>query len=350
MGNFKTYSSGAVRAMLILVFLALVFVLPQSASAWTAVNGGATKATAAAITADSVWYYEPVQDQDTVADWTERWDKVTLSASGRIIISTENNRDPVTYVVYDDENRKIGSVSLGAATEDENGDKVEYRHSIDYDVAGGTYYLCFSRPANSTVVNYGLKVRLADAGETLSPAKDKASDLVSEAKKQSAIKLNKRYTGWLAVNDATDAYKVALSSSGRLSIELISELKSMDFELYDHYGTKIYYETLSKTSGTTRNIDLVKGNYYFKFSRNSVTDTGKYKVKATFESADETQAETATSTNNTIAKAKARSAISFGKANRGQFAANDDIDIFRIYVTRPAICFSASTARSARCR
>lgn len=58
---------------------------------------------------------------------------------------------------------------------------------------------------------------------------------------QSAVKMSKTYMGWLAVN-------------------------------------KVYYETLPTTRGTSRNIDLVKGNYYFKFSRNSVTDTGKYNV------------------------------------------------------------------------
>ena len=328
MGIFK-HNAGARRVLLIFTFIALLFLLPQSASAWTSIIGGATKGTAAEIASFSEWYYEPEQDDDTAADWTERWYKVTLTESGRIGISTENKNDPVTYTVFDDQNGIIDTVSLDAAAEDAN-----FKHYINYNVAGGTYYICFSRPNNSAVVNYGLKIGFAESGESFSPSKDKASDLVSEAKKQSAIKLGKRYTGWLAINDATDAYKVTLGSSGRLSINLINELKSMDFELYDHYGSKVYYETLSTTKGTTRNIDLVKGNYYFKFSRNSINDTGKYKVKTTFESADETREETVKSTNNTIAKAKARSALSFGSAYRGQFAANDDIDIYRITVTR----------------
>ncbi len=330
MGTFNIHAGGAGRILLIFaICIACTFMMPQKALAdddiYPEVNGGESKATAATLSSLGDWFKEAEQVEDTQADWEDRWYKFSVPDSGRIRITVRNYDDPVNYTVTD--GAKWTSMRFDPGIDEDN--------FITFDVTKGTYYIHFTRPDTSLFVNFKVKASFVTAGESFSPSKDSASDLVSEAKKQSHIGFKKRYVGWLAVNDSSDCYRINMKSSGRLRMDLTNDdMRELDLELYDGYGNKVYYETLSVTKGVTRNIDLLKGYYYLKFCRSSLYDTGKYTFKAYFESADETRTETVTSTNNTLAKAKARAALRFAKSYRAMFAANDSIDIYRINVTR----------------
>ncbi len=133
----------------------------------------------------------------------------------------------------------------------------------------------------------------------------------------------------------TDFFKVTLPESGKLTVNVKSGIRILDYSIYyedTSKGTILTKE--NRRNDTTNQIntsysyDLTAGTYYVTpkvYSSNS-EDWGDYEIKFSYTSSEESFAETGTGVNNTLATA---SAVELNKEYVGQIATNDKIDYYK---------------------
>ena len=147
------------------------------------------------------------------------------------------------------------------------------------------------------------------------------------------IDLDTSYSDSTSLDQESNWYSFTLPSSGRITINVSSNLNALYVRLYSSDADQLWYEYCYRDNITGRlalkePLDLTKGTYYLCAERYSTyfEDTGKYTLKVAFTSAGESFSETGYGTNNTTSKA---SSISLNKTYTGQIALNDDKDFYK---------------------
>jgi len=146
-----------------------------------------------------------------------------------------------------------------------------------------------------------------------------------------AVTLGNTVKGSLAESDRADFYRVVLSSSGCLTVDLSAYMEYIDFLVYDAdgnniYGNHPYWNSNSQKITAKYSFDLTKGTYYISASVYA-NRYGDYELKTAFESAGESFTETGSGTNNNMVKA---SGIKLSTEYKGQLAMNDSADFYKL--------------------
>ena len=148
-----------------------------------------------------------------------------------------------------------------------------------------------------------------------------------------SIALNTSYSDSTSLNQDSNWYRVTLSSSGRITINVSSNLNALYVRLYSSDADQLWYEYCYRDNITGRlalkePLELTKGTYYLCVERYSTSENyiGAYTFGVDFTSAGESFTETGSGVNNTYPTA---SSISLNKTYTGQLAFNDEYDWYR---------------------
>ncbi len=135
-------------------------------------------------------------------------------------------------------------------------------------------------------------------------------------------------------------YRIDTPASGRLWFEVTTNYYGFEWQLLDSEGESVgyynygdfYYNSDLGTGKSSFSLDLSKGTYYLKIkSRASYYDYDYYRVSFTMRTAFTNANATETEPNNSYAQA-----MPLGKEGkiRGQFAIDDDMDIYKINISK----------------
>ena len=153
---------------------------------------------------------------------------------------------------------------------------------------------------------------------------------------QSVIKasFNKTYSGTISNTNHDDTYSIVLPSSGCVKIEYRSNIGGNGQNLYfkDNQGrldkSWIYFQRneTTKQAYLSHEFYLIKGTYFFTIEQDyESTGVGNYSIVFTFNSSNESFAETYSTDNDSIYNA---SRIQLNKKYLGQIAENEEVDIY----------------------
>ena len=245
--------------------------------------------------------------------------KFTISSSGRININLTAYIGWTSYYIYDTK----GNTIWRKTSQHWNDVSKEYNMDEHVDLTSGTYYFAIETDDTG---NYKFKLSFVSANESFKEPNGGDNNSIATA---DTISTGTQYLGQIAENDDCDIYKFSLSSSGRITINLTAYIAWSNYYIYDTKGNTIWKETtrhwneVSKEYSMDEPIDLTSGTYYFAIEADN---TGNYKFKLSFVSANESFKEPNGGDNNSIATADV---ISLGTKYNGQIAENDDCDIYK---------------------
>ena len=144
------------------------------------------------------------------------------------------------------------------------------------------------------------------------------------------IDLDTSYSDSTSLDQESNWYSFTLPSSGRITINVSSNLNALYVRLYSSDADQLWYEYCYRDNITGRlalkePLDLTKGTYYLCVERYSTSENyiGAYTFGVDFTSAGESFTETGSGVNNTYPTA---SSISLNKTYAGQLAFNDECD------------------------
>ncbi len=141
-------------------------------------------------------------------------------------------------------------------------------------------------------------------------------------------------TQWGTITSASvdDFYRITLSASGRVTLNVSAYIDRTDYYIYDANGNKVWSKTWCGWNDNiglfTLNeaVDLKAGTYYVSIGGYYDSSLGNYSMRLVYTNASESHIETLYSENNSIATADD---INVNKNYRGQIAKNDQTDIFK---------------------
>lgn len=251
--------------------------------------------------------------------------KIKLPSSGRINLESISKNKEVYYKLYDHSGEELWSKSTfiydmpGSSTVKET-----------FDLTKGIYYLTIEKESyyDDGARNFSLKIGFDSANESFEEAENGIDNEINCAHN---ISIGQEYRGQIARNDDKDFYCFTLPSSGRISLSALSKMKTSNYTIYDSSGQEIWGDStwgddVLGGSSTKKELDLVKGTYYFAVSKRNDDDTGIYSFTLNFKSAEESFEETKDSQNNDMEHA---SKIDFGQEYKGQIAENDEKDFYQ---------------------
>ena len=138
------------------------------------------------------------------------------------------------------------------------------------------------------------------------------------------VSFGKTYTGNLTSSHTYEYYKIELKESGRLTIAVSIDIELYYYSLMDENRNTIAWNSLCRECGYSGY--LTAGVYYF-YLEASDPNFGVYQLKATFESSEESFREAQNALLNDKLTAPQ---INTGKSFRGQLAANDQLDLYKL--------------------
>ena len=144
------------------------------------------------------------------------------------------------------------------------------------------------------------------------------------------LTMGKKITGFFAMNDSVDIYKIDLKNSGRLTLK-VSDINATMLTLMDGQGNSVpKYPTTIGTSkpSTSASYDLLKGVYYAKFEKTG--NAGVCHLVASFKNANETYVDKLGSTK----VLNGSTSIKLNKVVKGQLAENDEDDLYTVYIPK----------------
>lgn len=271
--------------------------------------------------------------QDSITETTkERLYKFTLPSVGRITLNMTSYMQYYTISIYDSVGAEIWHTYYN-----EWNSSLQYRNDIhEVDLIGGVYYIKvtgnYGEGWSSSTGRYVLKTAFLNAKESFGESNNEFNKAVS-------LNVNSTITGQIAQNDDKDIFKLSLSTSGCMNLDITSFMRYYTITIYDEAGHekwKAHYnewnENLKKRQDFY-NVDLSKGTYYMKITgyyydnnNYSAFSTGTYVLKSTFISANESFQEP----NNDFMTA---TSLQYNTSVTGQIAINDDIDNFILNVS-----------------
>lgn len=236
--------------------------------------------------------------------------KVDLAESGRLSINVHSDIKKLDLKMYDSNDEFMTNEYP------QNGD-----NTYTYDLAAGIYYLNFDK-FNGTGA-YSFSLDYTASGETYT----EENNTIDAVRNKAAVPFGKTINGLIAFNDRKDIYKVELTGSGRLSINVHSDITKMDTILYDSYE-EFVAEAYPQKGDNTYIYDLSAGTYFLVFDKYS--GTGAYSFSLNYKASGETYTEE----NNTIDAVRNAASIPFAKKIRGQIALNDSYDYYKVAVSK----------------
>lgn len=237
-----------------------------------------------------------------------------LSDSGNLNITLNSAVPYFTIAVYDAQGNKLWN-------EDAKCGGKTYTKSIP--LTAGSYYfdvLCYNKKYGS----YNLLLTFDASGESFKEAQGGSNNTIVNAD-NNVLSLGKKYTGFLALNDYDDYFKVELGDAGVITLDMESEVALLKADFYDGNGSKAWGGDVKIENGK-KSIDvaLTAGTYYFHVYR-STNNYGSYNFTLNFEPANETVVEAQNGSNN---KPQVASKISTNTDVGGVIAYNDLDDYY----------------------
>ena len=153
-----------------------------------------------------------------------------------------------------------------------------------------------------------------------------AKDSINDARNGSAVPFNTAVNGQLTSEDNKDYYKVVLNKSGRLTIDVHSDMEYLGIYLIDSDEDYTAVDYSMQKGDQTYTYDMAAGTYYLKFS----DSTGTYSYRLGFTASGETY----TQENNSINAVRNGSPVPFNTVINGQLAYNDNNDFFKVVLSR----------------
>ena len=229
--------------------------------------------------------------------------QVNLSSAGRIQLAFTGEMSRVWISIEDASGKAVwGREEHKEGTEN---------YSID--LTKGAYTLVVEQ-YSSYIGDYDFSMSFTSANESFS----ESNNTRTIASKPT---LGTRVNGQIACNDEMDVYKYTLSSAGRITLTLTSEMPTVWISVENASGDRVWGRDDAKEGTTTYAIDLTAGTYYVTVDQYS-SYTGNYNYLASFSSAGESFAEP----NNSPTYA---SAPLLGSTVNGQIASNDEEDVYK---------------------
>ncbi len=266
---------------------------------------------------------------DTMTDDIyERTYKIVLPSSGKITLQLEGNNDDLKLYLYDSEQTQLKKIIA-----DKNSVTNKVTMDATYYLTSGTYYFTLNSYVGGiwgvSTGDYQFKIDFESANESFNETND------NENKASHLINLGKKYIGQIAENDTEDNYCFNLPSSGRASISIEGENKSLSLELCDSEGKRMKLSSESKNTVTNklvlnREFDLTSGTYYIVIDGyiggGIPHSVGNYQLEVKFSSANESFMETHKDDYLTGANL-----VAFDTTYRGQIAYNNDDTDYYIF-------------------
>ena len=250
-----------------------------------------------------------VSGQITFEDRTDYY-KVDLPESGRLSVNVHSDIKKLDLKIYDSNDDHLTNEFP------QKGD-----NTYTFDLSAGTYYLNFDEFIGTG--DYSFSLDYSASGETYT----EENDTIDAVRNTTPVPFGKTINGMIALNDKTDYFKVDLAESGRLSINVHSDIKKLDLKMYDSNDEFMTNEYPQK-GDNTYTYDLAAGIYYLVFDKYS--GTGAYSFSLNYKASGETYTEE----NNTIDAVRNAASIPFAKKIRGQIALNDSYDYYKVAVSK----------------
>lgn len=159
-----------------------------------------------------------------------------------------------------------------------------------------------------------------------------------------------KYSGTITSTDAADYYVFNLTASSKITVNFSSDAEYANLFVFNSDGVQICSAYPSKGSSglaiLSTTYHLVKGKYYIGTTK-QYGYTGKYELKVSAVSAQETFSETENDNDNSIAKANI---INQNVQYRGQIADNDIEDFYKFTISsssKVSLSFSGDMDRIA---
>ena len=220
-------------------------------------------------------------------------------------------------------------------------------HTLDLEA--GVYYIKingkknyeYSYPDPSTG-NYTIEASFVSANAT-------ETENNNTLAKANDLNLNGSVNGQIAINDGEDFYKVVLTESGKLTLDMTAYMKYHTVELFNAEGTHLWASDDNEWNSTVgylnkiHNLDLEKGTYYIKINGKQYYDygsnksTGNYTLKTSFVGAKATETEENDELNNA-------NALQLGSSVSGQIAINDKDDFYKVELPQTGVLTLDMTA------
>lgn len=233
-----------------------------------------------------------------------------LKEAGTVNISINSNVPYFTVTLYNTSAGKIWG-------EDAKCNGNVYNKSLE--LVEGNYYLtvtCFNKKYGT----YNMLITSESAKETYSGENNTIVDAINYV-----LDLNKSYTAHLAINDYDDYFKIELSESGTVHLDIESEVPTVRAEFFDGNGSKAFTQDIKFENGKfSADVSLNAGTYYFHLQRIN-NNYGSFSFSLGFKSAHEYIVEPTGGSNNKLMVA---SPIEVNREIGGLIAYNDTDDYY----------------------
>lgn len=252
---------------------------------------------------------------------TKDYYKFRINTSGRVTLNvTSGTLSKANYYIYDIEEEQVWgkSISRGSASA---------KVAEPIDLVKGTYYFAITR--DKADGDYTFRLSFESAGESFD---EEYGGTDNERGYANPVRFGTSYRGQLAVNDDIDFYAFTLKTSGRVSLAVSAQIRSMHCYFFDTAGNTLwnkqpYWNNTTKVLNLNTEIDLTKGTYYF--AAKAAKYTGNYSFQLSFTDAGESFSETRGGTNNSMSRA---CPVLSDTVYKGQLAKNDKRDFYKFTV------------------
>lgn len=266
------------------------------------------------------------------ADNTKDFYRFVLPTSGRISVNVNAAIRRSNYYLYDENGNEMWK-----ATNNYWNESTEMKvTNVTFNLTKGEYRFLIERNDREDGA-YTMKTEFVSANESFTETAGGTNNSYFSANE---IAFDTEYLGQIAKNDDKDFYKLTLPASGTLTLDIKAGMERAYYYLYDEnynqvWNTYKYWDEATEIIKLYEKIDLTSGLYYLLVERynNYENFTGNYSLKTSFETANESFAETTGGINNKYSEA---SEIQLNTEYRGQLANNDDKDFYKF--TLPEDC------------
>lgn len=222
--------------------------------------------------------------------------RFTLSESGRVSLDFTSYMEYYALYLYD-----TAGNELFITENNQWNETMGYRQdAYTVDLEAGTYFIRvsgyqYSWSGTSATGNYSLQT-----GFTASGANEQEPN--NSAAAANTMSFGSTARGLIGLNDNYDFYRIDLSESGRLTLDITVHMEYYALYLYDHMGSTLwstnnnYWNETMGLRQDVHTIDLEAGTYYlevsgYQYDWSSNYATGTYAIAPTFTASGANQPE-----------------------------------------------------------
>lgn len=264
--------------------------------------------------------------------------RIVLPQSGELNLNVTSYLEYYSIFLYDSTGEQ-----MWCAESNQWNSVVGFRQDVySFDLAAGIYFVTVNGVNHHTVGIYHYYDKYV-GNYSLTPTFVSANTTETEPNNSAAegtpIALESSNVGQIARNDRFDFYKLNLTESGQLALEITSYIEYYSLFLYDVNGNEVWTSKSNQWNATvgfctgSYALDLLAGTYFLKVTGENHYSVGIYDHceshtgNYSFTTAFTPSGETATESNNSVAEADV---IDLTETINGQIAINDEEDYFAI--------------------